>query len=44
MRSQVLYWAAQGLRGITIVLARVVVPPIASDAYLPIFSKYLSFP
>ena len=31
MRSQVLYWAAQGLRGIKIVLARPIVPPIASS-------------
>jgi len=29
--SQVLYWAAQGLRGINVVLARPIVSPIASS-------------
>ena len=31
MRSQVLYRAAQGLRGIKVVLARLIVPPVASS-------------
>jgi hypothetical protein len=31
MRSQGFYWAAQGLRGLKVVLARPTVPPIASS-------------
>jgi len=40
MRSQVLYRAAQGLKDVEVVLARPAVP-LACNAYLPLFSRYL---